>query len=281
MYAQNISTSANIQNIPKKSKVRIVSNVRMSTQNIFARANILTVERRTGWQWGGFYGEQYLSASDTSNTTTKTRETKTKKDRNHRDKGKNNIFRLWHLEHRKQNLKDKMRTTKKHKKGQSRIICPPLIHHKTKKIKQKQRERTKMNKQNEIFVWLWHLKYKQPRHRDKHEIEPNTKTKKVICILLKCIEQITSLGVSTANMSDRLHCSIFLLFPFAIYDPPICHRLLATALLFLYVFLLVLGAATATKFKCWREDNLANVEQIFWISQRVFNCQYEILPHKS
>ena len=69
--------------------------------------------RRTGWQWGGFYGEQYLSASDTSNTATKTRETKTKKDRNHRDKGKNNIFRLWHFEHRKQNLKDKMRTTKK------------------------------------------------------------------------------------------------------------------------------------------------------------------------
>ena len=34
-----------------------------------------------------------------------------------------------------------------------------------------------------------------------------------MCILLKCIEQITSLGVSTANMSDRLHCSIFLLFP--------------------------------------------------------------------
>ena len=35
--------------------------------------------RRTGWQWGGFYGEQYLSASDTSNTTTKTRETETKR----------------------------------------------------------------------------------------------------------------------------------------------------------------------------------------------------------
>ena len=58
-------------------------------------------------------------------------------------------------------------------------------------------------------------------------------------ILLKYIEQITSLGDSTANMSDRLHCSIFLLFPFTIYDPAICHRLLATALLFLYVFLLV------------------------------------------
>ena len=62
-----------------------------------------------------------------------------------------------------------------------------------------------------------------------------------MCILLKCIVQITSLGVSTANMFDRIHCSIFLLFPLTIYDPPICHRLLATALLFLCVFLLVLG----------------------------------------
>ena len=44
MSAQNISTGANIPNIPKKSKVEIVSNVRMSAQNIFARANILTVE---------------------------------------------------------------------------------------------------------------------------------------------------------------------------------------------------------------------------------------------
>ena len=36
MSAQNISTGANIPNIPKKSKVKIVSNVRMSAQNIFA-----------------------------------------------------------------------------------------------------------------------------------------------------------------------------------------------------------------------------------------------------
>ena len=65
--------------------------------------------RRTGWQWGGFYGEQYLSASDTTNTASKTRETKTKKDRNHRDKRKNDIYRLWHLEHHNhnQNQRDK------------------------------------------------------------------------------------------------------------------------------------------------------------------------------
>ena len=44
MSAQNISTGANIPNIPKKSKVKIVSNVRMSAKNIFACANILTVE---------------------------------------------------------------------------------------------------------------------------------------------------------------------------------------------------------------------------------------------
>jgi len=41
MSAQNIFTGANF---PKKSNGNIVFNVRMSAQNIFARANILTVE---------------------------------------------------------------------------------------------------------------------------------------------------------------------------------------------------------------------------------------------
>ena len=129
MSAQNISTGANILYIPKKSKVNIVSNVRMSAQNIFAF--LCKYSDRGDGQDGS--EEDFMESNICPPLTPRTPQPKPERRKQKRiettETKANQCFPPLTPPTPQAKPKRQKENHKKTQQGQSRNICPPLIHH--------------------------------------------------------------------------------------------------------------------------------------------------------
>ena len=130
MCGQNISTGANILNIPKKSKAKIVSNVRMSAQNIFAF--LCKYFDRGDGQDGS--EEDFMESNICPPLTPRTPQPKPERQKQKRIETTETKAKTIFSAPDTSNTASKTQKTKgepqkKTQKGQTRNICPPLIHH--------------------------------------------------------------------------------------------------------------------------------------------------------